>query len=260
MISTLSPDIKALILDMDGVLWRDDQPIGDLPKIFSRIKEIGLKVILATNNAIRSVEQHQEKLARFGVTVEEWQVVNSGMAVAYLLSQKFPKGGPVFIVGEGGLVKALEKNGFYPAEKDVLAVVGGFDRQATFEKLTRATILIRKGAPFIGTNPDRTFPTPEGLIPGAGSFLAFLEAATDVKPIIAGKPFPTLFQLAFDRLQFSPLEILAIGDRLDTDILGGQQAGCRTALVMSGVTSTSELEAWLPKPDLVAPDLLSLLQ
>jgi len=260
MISSLSPAIKALILDMDGVLWKDDQPIGNLPKVFARIKEIGLKVILATNNAMRSADQHQQKLARFGVTVEEWQVVNSGMAVAYLLSQKFPQGGPVFVVGEGGLIKALEKNGFYPAEKDVLAVVCGFDRQATFEKFTKATILIRRGAPFIGTNPDRTFPTPEGLIPGAGSFIAFLEAATDVKPIIAGKPFPTLFQLAIDRLMLSPLEILAVGDRLDTDILGGQQAGCRTALVMSGVTSATELEAWSPKPDLVAPDLLSLLQ
>jgi 4-nitrophenyl phosphatase len=263
MISSLSPAIKALILDMDGVLWKDDQPIGDLPKIFARIKEVGLKVILATNNAMRSADQHQQKLARFGVMVEEWQVVNSGMAVAYLLSQRFPQGGPVFVVGEGGLIKTLEKNGFYPAgedAKDVLAVVCGFDRQATFEKFTKATILIRKGALFIGTNPDRTFPTPEGLIPGAGSFIAFLEAATDVKPIIAGKPFPTLFQLAFDRLQLSPREILAVGDRLDTDILGGRQAGCRTALVMSGVTSAGELDVWSPKPDLIAPDLMSLLQ
>jgi 4-nitrophenyl phosphatase len=262
MIFSLSPAIKALILDMDGVLWKDDQPIGDLPRIFARIQEVGLKVILATNNAMRSADQHQQKLARFGVTVEEWQVVNSGMAVAYLLSQRFPHGGPVFVVGEGGLIKALEKNGFYPADadaKDVLAVICGFDRQVTFEKFTRATILIRKGALFIGTNPDRTFPTPEGLIPGAGSFVAFLEAASDVKPIIAGKPFPTLFQLAFNRLQLSPDEILAVGDRLDTDILGGRQAGCRTALVMSGVTSPGELAAWSPKPDLVAPDLSSLL-
>jgi 4-nitrophenyl phosphatase len=259
MISKLTPAIKGLILDMDGVLWKDNQTIGDLPDIFSRIHSLNLKVILATNNAIRSNEMHQAKLAKFGVNVEDWQIVNSGMAVAYLLGKQFPNGGPIFILGERGLVDTLEKQGFYHAENNVQAVVGGYDRQITFEKFRRATILIRHGLPFIGTNPDRTFPTPEGLIPGAGSFLAFLEAASDVRPIIAGKPSPTLFQLAFERLVLDPLEILGVGDRLDTDILGGQRAGCRTALVLSGVTSKEELDCWEPKPDIVAPDLTALL-
>jgi 4-nitrophenyl phosphatase len=260
MISELIPAIKGLILDMDGVLWRDDQPIGDLPHIFSRITDLGMKVILATNNAIMNMEQHQAKLASFGVIVEEWQVINSGMAVAYLLSQKYPKGGPVFIVGEGGLVKSLEEKGFYQSDQEVLAVIGGFDRNISFGKFSQATQLIRKGAPFYGTNPDRTFPTPKGLIPGAGSFLAFIEAASSVSPIIAGKPNPTLFKLAFERLALPSDQILAIGDRLDTDILGGQRAGCKTALVLSGVTSLHELEFWSPAPDIVAPDLTSVLE
>jgi 4-nitrophenyl phosphatase len=259
MLSSLSPEIKAVILDMDGVLWKDSQPIGDLPAIFSRIRSLGLNFILATNNAVRSVEQHQEKLAQFGVFVEDWQVVNSGMAVAFLLSQQFPHGGPVYVVGEPGLVSTLASQGFHQAEENVIAVVAGYDRQITFTKLSKATALVRKGAPFYGTNPDKTFPTPEGLGPGAGAFLAFLEASTGIKPIIAGKPYPTLYNLAIRRLGLPANQILAIGDRLDTDILGAQQVGCRTGLVLSGVTSKHELDQWSPAPDIVSPDLRSML-
>jgi len=260
MLSSLSPEIKAVILDMDGVLWKDRQPIGDLPAIFSRIRSLGLNFILATNNAVRSVEQHQEKLAQFGVFVEDWQVVNSGMAVAFLLNQEYPNGGPLYIVGEPGLTSTLVSKGFYLAEDDVIAVVAGYDRQITFNKLSKATALIRKGAPFYGTNPDKTFPTPEGLGPGAGSFLAFLEASTGISPIIAGKPFPTLYNLAIRRLGLPANQILAIGDRLDTDILGAQKVGCRTGLVLSGVTTQNELDQWSPAPDIVSPDLGSMLE
>jgi 4-nitrophenyl phosphatase len=260
MLSSLSPEIKAFILDMDGVLWKDKQPIGDLPAIFSKIRSMGLNFILATNNAVRSVEQHQEKLAQFGVFVEDWQVVNSGMAVAFLLNQQYPGGGPVYIVGEPGLITTLVRQGFYQAEDNVIAVVAGYDRQITFDKFSKANALIRKGAPFYGTNPDITFPTPEGLDPGAGAFLAFLEASTGVKPIIAGKPYPTLFDLAINRLGLPANQILAIGDRLDTDILGAQRVGCRTALVLSGVTSKHESNLWSPAPDIVSPDLASMLE
>jgi len=106
---------------------------------------------------------------------------------------------------------------------------------------------------------DRTFPTPQGLVPGAGAILALLETATDVKPILGGKPSPAMMNLAMQRLGTTPQETLEVGDRLDTDILGGTNAGCRTALVLSGVSTRRDLEAWAPKPDLVAENLAQLV-
>ncbi len=259
LIERLNPRIRGLILDLDGVLWRDETPIINAPAVFEKIRTSGLRLILATNNATRTMEQYLEKLARFGVVVDSSEIINSAMAVAFLLSQRFPDGGPVYIVGEDGVRAALEEKGFYDAEKDVKAVVAGWDRQITFDKLTRATLLIRAGAPFYGTNPDRTFPTPQGLIPGAGAILAAIEAATDVKPILGGKPSPAMMDLAMQRLQTDPAETLAIGDRLETDILGGANAGCRTALVLSGVSTLKDLEKFQPKPDLVAEDLAHLI-
>jgi 4-nitrophenyl phosphatase len=260
----LIPDnlsIKGVILDMDGVLWRDMQPIGDLPAIFRRIRDLGLSVILATNNATRTVEQYHTKLKGFGVNLEPWQVVNAGQAVASFLKKIFPDGGPIYVIGEPSLKETLALSGFYASEPGlpgILAVVAGMDTSLTFDKLRQATILIRKGLPFIGTNPDRTFPTPEGLMPGAGSILAAIEAASETKPIIAGKPEPLLYNLAMERLGLSPQQTLAIGDRLDTDILGGQNAGCYTAVVLTGVTSREVAMMWKPAPDIIAPDLMSI--
>jgi 4-nitrophenyl phosphatase len=252
--------IKGLILDMDGVLWRDDQPIGDLPAIFSEISRRNLKVILATNNATLSVEQYQKKLNHFGVSIEASQIVNSALAAAHYLAERFPQKGNVFIIGEQGLIQTLSEHGFHHSLENVIAVVVALDRNLTFEKLRRATQLIRAGIPFIGTNPDRTFPTPEGLIPGAGSILAALEASTEVKPVIVGKPSPEMYKLAIARLHTSPEETLVVGDRLETDIVGAQSLGCRSALVLSGVTHLAKAVLWDPAPDFIEPDLASLLE
>lgn len=261
MNQTLPANIKALILDMDGVLWRDNQALLDMPPFFSKIKDLGLGVVFATNNGTRSVGMYVERLAGFGVEVEPWQVVNSSIAVADYLSKKFPQGGPICVVGERGVIEALNEKGFHLAQEheDALAVVAGMDRAMSYEKLARAALLIRAGKPYLGTNPDRTFPTPHGLVPGAGATLAFLEAATSVHPTIIGKPEPYLYQFAIARLGVSPAEALAVGDRLDTDILGGQRAGCPTALVLSGVTSAAEAARWKPQPDLILPNLSDLL-
>jgi 4-nitrophenyl phosphatase len=252
MIEQIHPPIHALILDMDGVLWRGDQPIGNLRCIFKTLKDRGYKVALATNNATRTAEQYRQKLLGFGVEFDINHIVTSADATAHYLHHRFPQGGPVYVIGEEGLLNALQRFGFFPAEDDkVLAVVAGLDRKLTY---------IRKGIPFIGTNPDRTYPSPEGLVPGAGTVLMAIEAASDAKPIIIGKPYPTLFRVALERLGASAEETLVVGDRLDTDILGGQQAGMRTALVMSGVTSEEELKHWSSHPpDLVAPSLAHLL-
>ena len=263
---------------MDGVLWKDDTPIGNLRAIFNRIKARGLQVALATNNATKTVDEYLAKLRGFGVELEARQIVTSSLATAHALAPLLlppnsgnlggvsrPKGvdegsRAVFVVGENGIVSALREKGFTPItnpddETPVIAVVAGIDRTLSFPKLRRATLHIRAGAPFYGTNPDKTFPTPVGLIPGAGAILASIEAATDVKPIIIGKPSPVMLELAAERIGLTKDEVLVVGDRLETDIAGGQAMKARTALVLSGVSTRQQAEAWKPKPDSIAKDL-----
>jgi 4-nitrophenyl phosphatase len=254
------PDILALIIDMDGVLWRDDQPIGDLPKIFQKIETRGLKALLATNNSTRSIEQYLEKLNSFGVTLQSWQVINSSQATAKYLRDQYPQGDSVYVIGEDGLYQALDQMGFHHSEKEPQAVVVGMDRQVSYHKLTQATLLIRSGLPFIATNPDKTFPIPAGLAPGTGSLLAALEAATDVKPYVIGKPFPVMYRIALERLGTSSRQTLVVGDRLETDIAGGQSIGCPTGLVLSGVTNQEQASRWSPPPNIIAKDLIALLE
>jgi len=253
------PGLKALILDMDGVIWRGDQPLGDLPVIFNEFQDRGYRVVLATNNATLSDEQYLVKLRKFGVQLDEWQILSSPDVAGNYLRRRFLDGGPIFPVGEAGMVQTLSKYGFYPADQNVLAVVAGLDRQVTYDKLARAALLIRGGAQFIGTNSDRTLPMPDGLYPGAGAILAALEAATDIKPIVVGKPEPEIYRYALERLNTAPEQTLVVGDRLDTDISGAQKIGCHTALVLSGVAQEADARAWTPELDVVARDLTGLL-
>jgi len=259
LILKLDPPVRGVILDMDGVLWRDTQAIVDIPWILETFQANHIKVSFATNNATKSVEQYQKKLREFGAEVQSWQIINSSMATSQLLLERFPSGGPIYIIGEESLVKHLANNGFYISEETAVAVIVGLDTNISFAKLRKANSLIRHGAIFIGTNPDLTYPTPEGLGPGSGAIIAAVEAASGVKPIIAGKPQPTMMQIAMRRMNTTPQDTLVIGDRLETDILGGQRAGCRTALVLSGVTALEDAQKWSPPPNLIVPDLRSLL-
>lgn len=264
LLPMLTTTIKSLVLDMDGVLWKADAPIGDLPATFDRIRGLGLKVAFATNNGTRTPEQYVQRLAGFGVKAEPWQVVTSSMGVAQLLSQQFPAGGSVFVIGETGLLSALRERNFDPlsveeAEK-ALAVVMGVDRGITFEKICEAALLIQCGLPFYATNPDKTFPTPRGEIPGAGAWISVLVTATGIKPIFAGKPAPYLLELARQRLGTAKNETLVVGDRLETDIAGGQAAGCPVALVLSGVSTRKQGEAWEPAVNIIADDLYTIVK
>jgi 4-nitrophenyl phosphatase len=251
--------VKALILDMDGVLWRGSSPLGNLPKIFETINHLGLRFVMATNNASRSPSQYVKKLLKFGVNIKPWQIINSGIATAMYLKGRFPDGGNVFVVGEPALIESLEGEGFHHSGDNPLAVIAALDRTITYDKLTKAMLHIRAGALFIGTNPDRSFPIPEGEAPGAGAFLAALEAATGVSPLIIGKPQPLMYELASSRLGVSSEETLVVGDRLETDILGAQKGGFQCALVLSGVSTKEAAEKWHPAPNLIAFDLESLL-
>lgn len=246
---------------MDGVIWKGDAPIGDLPAIFKRIRERGLKFVFATNNGTKTPEEYQNRLAELGVEIETEQMVTSALGIAFMLSQKFPRGTKIFMIGEDGIRVALEEKGFeiLAAENapEAQAVVMGIDRGITFQKVAEATLLVRAGIPFYTTNTDRTFPTPRGEIPGSGSWLSVITSATGVEPIVAGKPFPYLMELALEKLGTKKEETLVVGDRLETDIAAGQSVGCPTAFVLSGVSKLEEAKDW--NPNIIADDLASLV-
>jgi 4-nitrophenyl phosphatase len=264
MLDQLTPPVRGLMIDMDGVLWKDSTPIGDLLAVFNSIKSKGLKLTVATNNATMTVEENLEKLRGFGVHLEPQQVVTSSEATAHTLASRLPGKGAIFVVGEGGVIKALGAHGFDVIsdaldETKVVAVVAGIDRALTYQKLRRAAAHVRAGALFFGTNPDKTFPMPDGLVPGAGSILAAIAAAADVEPVVIGKPALFMFQLSAERMHLSRNEVLVIGDRLETDVAGGQAFGARTALVLSGVSTRAQAATWKPAPNLIAADLAQLI-
>lgn len=256
-------NIKALILDMDGVIWKSDSPIGDLPRTFARIRECGLKFVFATNNGTKTPEEHRQKLSSLGVEVDSSQVVTSALAVAHMLSQKYPKGTKVFMVGGQGVREALIEKGFELLSTEdapeAQAFVMGLDRTVNFDKIVEATLLVRSGVPFYATNTDRTFPTLRGEIPGAGAWLSVVITATGAEPIVAGKPFPTMMEFCLERLGTSKEETLVVGDRLETDVASGQAAGCPTAAVLSGVSTREQAEAWKPSPTIIAENLAELV-
>jgi 4-nitrophenyl phosphatase len=252
--------IKALILDMDGVIWRDKHPIGNLSEIFSAIRERDIKFVFATNNATSTVDKYVELLQQNGVSTHSDQVFTSATATSKYLTALFPDGGNLYVVGMDGLEKTLEQYGFKISSENPLAVIVSMDRTISYEKMKMATLLIRNGVPFIGTNPDRTFPSQAGLVPGAGSIIAAIQAATDTSPKIIGKPKATMFLQAIEFLREKPENVLVVGDRLETDIAGGQAANCKCALVLSGVSTREMGEAWQPNPDYIADDLQALLE
>lgn len=252
--------IKGLILDMDGVIWRSKTPIGDLRAIFARISELDYKYLFATNNSTHASEEYANLLQGFGVEVSPNHILTSGSITADYLSGLYPGGGNLFIVGMPGLVDTLEIAGFAHSEEDPKAVVVGLDTIFDYQKLAKATALISKGIPFIGTNPDVALPTPSGLAPGTGSLLASITAASGIRPTIIGKPENLIYGAAQTMLGLSNEEILAVGDRLETDILGAQNAGFQTALMLSGVSSLHDAQSWKPKIDYICDNLETLIE
>jgi 4-nitrophenyl phosphatase len=252
--------IKALILDIDGVIWRNKEPIGDLRSLFQRIVARRINYAFATNNSTKTISTYLHLLTGLGVPVTDQQLFTSGSVTANYLQHELKAGSEVFVIGMPGLKKTLINAGFTIGQQSPSAVVVGLDEQFTYGDIKIAVDLVRTGIPFIGTNPDVAIPTPAGLIPGTGSILAAIETASGISPIIIGKPKPTIFQNAIKALKVSPSETLVVGDRLSTDIAGGQSAGCRVGLVLSGVTNLVEAKKWRPTIDFIADDLTALIE
>lgn len=252
----IRPD--GLILDMDGVLWHGDEPLDGLVSFFDAIERTAIPLILATNNSTRTIKQYQSKLAGFGIQVRPDQLITSAYAAADHILGQGGAGTSVYAIGEEGLIDALTSRKLVLGKDGVDCVVVGLDRHLTYQKMAVANRLIRDGAEFIATNADPTFPTPHGFDPGAGAVLAGVIAATGVQPIVVGKPEPLMFQQALAALGTRPERTVMVGDRLDTDILGGQRAGVRTLLVLTGVTTHNEVLGSSIQPDWVLEDIRAL--
>lgn len=253
-------DIKAVVSDMDGVLWKGDTPLEGMSDFFDFLRFHEIPLVLATNNAGKHPQDYLLKLASMGVhNVESWQIITSSTATADYLRSIYPEGTRLYVIGNAGLPQVLEEAGFVLADENVAAVVAGIDSDFTYAKAKKATLLIRNdGAAFIGTNPDLTYPSPEGLIPGAGSIIGMIELATDVQPVLVGKPARAMFDVALQRLGTSPSETLMLGDRLNTDIEGGANAGLQTAFLLTGVSKREDIGAI--QPDYIFEDLPALMQ
>jgi len=250
--------VRHVLIDMDGVLWRGDEPLPGLRDFFSFLRGHDIGFMLATNNASLTPDSYAEKLAGFGVQVPVECILTSALVVAAYLADEAPTGSPVYAIGEEGLSRALQAEGFVLQGKEAGYVVVGWDRGLTYEKLTTAALLIHRGAIFVGTNPDVTYPTEAGPAPGNGAILAAVEAATGRKPVITGKPEPRMYQEALRRMRAEPGTTAMIGDRLDTDIMGAACVGLTTVLTLSGISTREELNTSSIAPDLVCEDLCDL--
>jgi 4-nitrophenyl phosphatase len=253
--------LRGLILDMDGVLWKGESPLPGMPAFFHFLRERGIRFVLATNNASLTIASYIQKLARMGVTVAPEEILTSATATAEYLKSICRPGERACVIGEEGLIRAVESAGVQAASPDTLNaeyVICGMDRSLTWDKLANATINLHRGARFIGTNGDVTFPTEQGIAHGNGAILAALTAATGIQPKIIGKPYPAIMQMAVARLGLPKSRIAAVGDRLETDILGATNAGLKSLLILTGVTSRKELRKSGIRPTWVIDDLPAL--
>jgi len=251
-------DVKHLVIDMDGVLYRGDDPLPGLPEFFDFLRELGIGFRLATNNSGSTPQQYAAKVRKMGATVDPQEIITSGTATARWLSQRHPRGARVHVFGEDSLRTAMTEAGFELADQDVVAVVASIDWGVTFDKIKRACLLIRGGAQFVATNLDPTRPTEEGLVPGTGALIAAIATGAETQPVSIGKPEPIMFEQAMAEMGARPETTATLGDRIDTDMIGGVRAGLRTIMVLSGSTGRAEAEAY--GPDLIFDDIASLTQ
>jgi 4-nitrophenyl phosphatase len=260
--------IKNLILDMDGVLWHGETPVPGLADFFAALKRNQIGFILATNNATKTQHQYQAKLERFGVEVNIDQILTSSEATAGHIRKTHPEWRTAYVVGELGLHQAMENHGFHVLADDVEdmtlvkadVVVAGMTWYVCYHHLAVANYLINHGAAYYGTNPDVTFPSEIGPMPGAGSILAFLETSSGKAPIVIGKPHAIMFDEAVRRLGGTRERTVMVGDRLNTDIAGAQSAGLRSILLLSGISTEEDLATSNSQPTWIFHSLKELTE
>ena len=261
--------IENFILDMDGVLWHGDTPMAGFVDFFTTLRNTNRKFVLATNNASKTPAQYVTRFKNFGVEIDEAQVLTSSEATGSYLAEKYDPDTAVYVIGGDGIHHALQRRGFeILTVEDVMmqgkqaeVVVVGFWRDVSYKEFAAGAVCINNGAVFIGTNPDVSFPSEWGNLPGAGSFLALLEAATGQEPITVGKPGAIIFEDALKRLGGTKANTAMVGDRLNTDIAGANGVGLNSILVLSGISTRDDLaQVNGSQPNFVFADISELAQ
>src|SRR6187200_1637011 len=250
--------IETWLTDMDGVLVHEEDPISGGTEFIEALKESGRKFLLLTNNSIFTPRDLRARLLRSGIDVPEDTIWTSALATADFLRDQRP-GGSAYVVGEAGLTTALHDIGYVMTDHDPDYVVLGETRTYSFEAITRAIRLIDSGARFLATNPDVSGPSQQGLLPACGSVAALISTATGRQPYFIGKPNPLMMRSALNRLEAHSETTVMVGDRMDTDIISGLEAGLRTVLVLTGSTSREQIEHFPYRPTRVVDSIADLV-
>jgi 4-nitrophenyl phosphatase len=256
---------RGFIFDMDGVLYRGKLPLPGVADLFNALTIRGIPFLLATNNSMATQAAYVQRVADMGVTVDEEQIQTSATVTRDYLREELSANAVILPVGMPALTETLLtgtgfRSAFDEPDVHVDAVVVGLDLDFTYAKLHRASDAVRAGARYVATNADATLPHETGMQPGAGSIVAAISAAAGASPVVVGKPQTMMMLKGVEQLGIGPAEAVMVGDRLDTDILSGHNAGLQTALVLTGVSQRSDLARAEALPDYIFDDLPALTQ
>ncbi|NIK76605.1 4-nitrophenyl phosphatase [Paenibacillus castaneae] len=255
------PEMRGLLIDLDGTLYHGTHVIEGAEPLISYLKETKLPYRFVTNNSSATPDEVADRLMNMGIPAEARDVCTSAQAAAGYIANLSP-GASVFVVGEAGLKSAVLEAGLQLTEEQPDYVLQGIDRSFTYERLTKAVRFIHGGALFVLTNPDLLLPSSDGLIPGAGSIGAMLKAAGGKEPVLIGKPSSILMDYSLREIGLSAQETWVVGDNMATDIAFGKAAGCGTILVLTGLTNEQNMDYYMEqagcKPDIICKHLEEL--
>jgi NagD protein len=250
--------VESWLTDMDGVLVHEGQPIAGAPEFVTRLRASGKPFLVLTNNSMFTPRDLTARLYRVGLEVPEPAIWTAALATAQFLHDQRP-GGTAYVLGEAGLTTALHEVGYIMTDYAPDYVVLGETRTYSFEAITKAVRLIDNGARFICTNPDATGPSNEGALPAAGSVAAMISKATGVSPYFVGKPNPMMMRSALNAIEVHSETTAMVGDRMDTDILCGLEAGLETILVLTGISTRQDVDRFPYRPSRVVDSVADLI-
>jgi NagD protein len=248
---------KCFLLDMDGVLVRGRTPIPGAQDFIARLEQTQTPYLILTNNPIYTPRDLQHRLAAEGLNIPEQRLFTSAMATAQFLAQQRPQG-KAYVIGEVGLTQALHEIGYTLTAANPDYVVLGDTTFYNFDQITQAIRLVAAGSRFIATNPDPNGPVEGGLIPACGAMAALIEKATGIRPYFIGKPNPLMMRRALNTLGSHSENTIMVGDRMDTDVIAGMEAGMETILVLSGVTRREDVDRFPYRPTHVLPSVATI--
>jgi len=252
-------EIECWLTDMDGVLVHENRALPGAAELLQQWRDEGKPYLVLTNNSIYTPRDLSARLRASGLEVPEEAIWTSALATASFLKSQMP-GGSAFVIGEAGITTALHEAGFIMTDTNPDYVVVGETRNYSFEAITRAIRLISAGARFIVTNPDATGPSAEGPMPATGAVAALITKATGMEPYVVGKPNPMMFRSALNRIGAHSENTGMIGDRMDTDVVAGIEAGLHTILVLTGISDRQEIEKYPFRPDEILSGVSDLLR